>query len=203
MSTAGSSSIRHIKARPMAVRFRRRAHRRHARPWATVAWFRPQAGPLHAVVPSLGLRLSGLASAGSTTPGRHARPWAWHPRVHQAEIAERIPFRRSCRVLRARTMPCNSWMPGPSPGMTTECVAPPASPCPDSARDTVGLVAAGVTRYVGTAEPDSRGLGPGMTAWGAGQPAGSAAARRHARAWPWHPRVIGARSGETAGIGRI
>ena len=57
---------------------------------------------------------------------------------------------------------------GPSPGMTMECAAPSVIPCPGSARGAIEPAPAGVSRRAVTAEPDSRGLGPGMTTWNGG-----------------------------------
>src|SRR5689334_18869369 len=63
--------------------------------------------------------------------GRHARPWAWHPRVGSrgaAENAEERPHLRVSASPRA-IFGANSWMPGPgpgpSPGMTVERLRAP------------------------------------------------------------------------------
>src|SRR5262250_220582 len=48
-------------------------------------------------------------------PGRHARPWAWHPRVDSrgaAANAEERPHRASAPP--RAIFGANSWMPGPS-----------------------------------------------------------------------------------------
>src|SRR5882724_413179 len=73
------------------------------------------------VMPALGRGLSGRARGLPRPPRRHARPWAWHPRVHHAEIVDEPPSPRPQG--RPRNLPRNSWMPGPSPGMTRVYVA--------------------------------------------------------------------------------
>src|SRR5262249_39668092 len=71
---------------------------------------------------SFRLRRPEQRSRSIRNPARHARPWAWHPRVDSREAAENAEERPNLRVSASprEILAANSWMPGPSPGMTGE-----------------------------------------------------------------------------------